>query len=55
VTTRLRLGTIVMSNDSRHPVLVAHEAASLHRRGGQPTVARKWLHLYLARALDSHK
>lgn len=30
VTTRLRLGTIVLSNDFRHPAIVAHEAASLH-------------------------
>lgn len=30
VTTRLRLGTLVLSNDFRHPAIVAHEAASLH-------------------------
>ena len=30
VTTRLRVGTIVLSNDFRHPAIVAHEAASLH-------------------------
>jgi probable F420-dependent oxidoreductase len=30
VTARLRLGTIVLSNDFRHPAIVAHEAASLH-------------------------
>jgi probable F420-dependent oxidoreductase len=30
VTTRLRVGTLVLSNDFRHPALVAHEAASLH-------------------------
>src|SRR4029077_2692294 len=29
VTTRLRVGTIVLSNDFRHPAIVAHEAASL--------------------------
>jgi probable F420-dependent oxidoreductase len=30
VTSRLRLGTLVLSNDFRHPAIVAHEAASLH-------------------------
>ena len=30
VTTRIRLGTLVLSNDFRHPAIVAHEAASLH-------------------------
>src|SRR2546429_6504985 len=30
VTTRLRVGTIVLSNDFRHPAIVAHQAASLH-------------------------
>jgi alkanesulfonate monooxygenase SsuD/methylene tetrahydromethanopterin reductase-like flavin-dependent oxidoreductase (luciferase family) len=30
VTSRLRVGTIVLSNDFRRPVIVAHEAASLH-------------------------
>jgi probable F420-dependent oxidoreductase len=34
VTSRLRLGTIVLSNDFRHPALVAHEAASLHLISG---------------------
>src|SRR6266851_4403038 len=34
VTTRLRLGTMVLSNDFRHPVIVAHEAASLHLVSG---------------------
>src|SRR5262245_14038006 len=29
VTTRLRLGTLVLNNDFRHPVLVAREAATL--------------------------
>jgi probable F420-dependent oxidoreductase len=29
VTTRLRLGTLVLSNDFRHPAIVAHEAATL--------------------------
>jgi probable F420-dependent oxidoreductase len=30
VTSRLRLGTLVVSNDFRHPAVLAHEAASLH-------------------------
>lgn len=30
VTTRLRVGTLVLSNDFRHPAIVAHEAATLH-------------------------
>jgi probable F420-dependent oxidoreductase len=34
VTTRLHVGTMVLSNDFRHPVLVAHEAASLHELSG---------------------
>ena len=34
VTTRLRVGTIVLSNDFRHPAIVAHEAASLHLASG---------------------
>jgi probable F420-dependent oxidoreductase len=34
VTTRLRLGTVVLSNDFRHPAIVAHEAASLHLVSG---------------------
>ena len=34
VTSRLRLGTIVLSIDFRHPALVAHEAASLHLLSG---------------------
>ncbi|HZR52976.1 MAG TPA: TIGR03621 family F420-dependent LLM class oxidoreductase [Streptosporangiaceae bacterium] len=34
VTTRLRLGTIVLSNDFRHPAILAHEAASLHLLSG---------------------
>jgi len=34
VTTRLRLGTLVLSNDFRHPAIVAHEAASLHLTSG---------------------
>jgi probable F420-dependent oxidoreductase len=33
-TTRLRLGTLVLSNDFRHPAIVAHEAASLHLVSG---------------------
>jgi probable F420-dependent oxidoreductase len=28
-TTRLRVGTLVLGNDNRHPVLVAHEAATI--------------------------
>lgn len=35
VTTGLRLGTIVLSNDFRHPAIVAHEAASLHLVSGE--------------------
>jgi probable F420-dependent oxidoreductase len=34
VTTRLRVGTLVLSNDFRHPAVVAHEAASLHLLSG---------------------
>jgi probable F420-dependent oxidoreductase len=34
VTTRLRVGTVVLSNDFRHPAIVAHEAASLHLVSG---------------------
>jgi probable F420-dependent oxidoreductase len=34
VTTRLRVGTLVLSNDFRHPAIVAHEAASLHLISG---------------------
>src|SRR5262249_17007156 len=34
VTTRLRLGTMVLSNDFRHPAIVAHEAATLHLLSG---------------------
>jgi probable F420-dependent oxidoreductase len=33
-TTQLRLGTIVLSNDFRHPAIVAHEAATLHLVSG---------------------
>lgn len=33
-TTRLRLGTLVLSNDFRHPAILAHEAASLHLISG---------------------
>jgi len=33
-TTRLRLGTMVLSNDFRHPAIVAHEAASLQLLSG---------------------
>src|SRR5438477_11346795 len=34
VTSRLRVGTLVLSNDFRHPAIVAHEAASLHLVSG---------------------
>jgi probable F420-dependent oxidoreductase len=34
VTTRLRVGTLVVANDFRHPAIVAHEAASLHLISG---------------------
>jgi probable F420-dependent oxidoreductase len=34
VTTRLTVGTLVLSNDFRHPALVAHEAATLHHLSG---------------------
>jgi probable F420-dependent oxidoreductase len=34
VTTRLRVGALVLSNDFRHPAIVAHEAASLHLISG---------------------
>jgi probable F420-dependent oxidoreductase len=34
VTTRLRVGTLVLSNDFRHPAVVAHEAASLQLISG---------------------
>jgi len=34
VTTRLRVGTLVLSNDFRHPAIVAHEAATLHHLSG---------------------
>jgi len=34
VTTRLRVGTLVLSNDFRHPAILAHEAASLHYLSG---------------------
>src|SRR5215469_9513244 len=33
-TTRLRVGTLVLSNDFRHPAILAHEAASLHHLSG---------------------
>src|SRR5262245_44173183 len=33
-TTRLHVGTMVLSNDYRHPVLLAHEAATLHAVSG---------------------
>lgn len=33
-TTRLHVGTMVLSNDYRHPALVAHEAATLHAISG---------------------
>ena len=34
VTGRLHVGTMVLSNDFRHPAIVAHEAASLHHLSG---------------------
>ena len=34
VTSSLRVGTLVLSNDFRHPAIVAHEAASLHHLSG---------------------
>jgi probable F420-dependent oxidoreductase len=34
VTPRLRVGTLVLSNDFRHPAILAHEAASLHHLSG---------------------
>jgi probable F420-dependent oxidoreductase len=34
VTSGLRVGTLVLSNDFRHPAIVAHEAASLHHLSG---------------------
>jgi probable F420-dependent oxidoreductase len=34
VTERLRVGTMVLSNDFRHPAIVAHEAATLHQLSG---------------------
>ena len=49
VTTRLRLGTIVLSNDFRHPAIVAHEAASLHLVSGGKVRARPRSRLVPAR------
>ena len=42
-TTRLRVGTMVLSNDYRHPALVAHEAATYlgyahHTRHSPPRI-----------------
>jgi probable F420-dependent oxidoreductase len=34
VTGRLRVGTMVLCNDFRHPAIVAHEAATLHQLSG---------------------
>lgn len=34
VTERLHVGTLVLANDFRHPVIVAHEAASIHHLSG---------------------
>ena len=34
VTARLHVGTLVLANDFRHPVIVAHEAATLHHLSG---------------------
>jgi alkanesulfonate monooxygenase SsuD/methylene tetrahydromethanopterin reductase-like flavin-dependent oxidoreductase (luciferase family) len=33
-TTRLHVGTMVLSNDYRHPAVLAHEAATLHAISG---------------------
>lgn len=33
-TTRLHVGTMVLSNDYRHPIFIAHEAATLHAISG---------------------
>ena len=33
-TTRLHVGTMVLSNDYRHPMVLAHEAATLHAISG---------------------
>ncbi len=37
------------------PVHGRHAPVGPHRCGDQPTAGREWLHLYLARALDSHE
>ncbi len=42
VTTQLRLGTMVLSNDFRHPAVLAHEAASLHLVSGVSTPSSTW-------------
>ena len=34
VTARLHVGTLVLSNDFRHPALLAHEAATVHHISG---------------------
>src|SRR6185437_2609627 len=34
MTGHLRVGTMVLCNDFRHPAIVAHEAASLHHLSG---------------------
>jgi len=34
VTSHLHVGTLVLSNDFRHPAIVAHEAAGLHHLSG---------------------
>jgi len=43
VTTRLRVGTLVLSNDFRHPAILAHEAASWgwERAGTSPSTTRR--------------
>jgi Luciferase-like monooxygenase len=45
VTTRLHVGTLVLDNDFRHPVIVAHQAASLHQLSGgrfEPGLGAGW-------------
>ena len=41
-TTTLRVGTLVLDNDFRHPVLVAKEAATLDIADRRPLRARAW-------------
>ena len=48
-TTTLRVGTLVLDNDFRHPVLVAKEAATLD------VVTRRPLRVRHGRRLDDHR